>query len=48
MQCEQTAGGIGGTYFIARNVIHVDIGSKRSGEEALDVYKAFADEKSEV
>ena len=41
------AGGMGGTYFVAWNVIHVDIGSERSGEEVLDVYKAFADKNSE-
>ena len=27
------AGGMGGTYFVAWNVIHVDIGSERSGEK---------------
>jgi len=32
---------------MAWNVIHVDIGSKRSEEEALNVYKAFSDKKNQ-
>ena len=37
---------MGGTYFTAWNVVHVDIGSKNLGGKALYVNKDFPDKKS--